>query len=179
MTRLLLAAFVALAAVPRADSGVVDPTKITAVALSSDAETPKVGRVVAVVRARKLSGDPDRHVSRSVDGSGTVSGHGYIPCPSSGNGHRSGMLRLSGSIRVDNSDGASGDAQVSGYISVSGNCSNGSGSLSGSGRVDGTASIYRDGRYLGTANVSDHVFINAHGSASAYVSTHVRLHGSF
>lgn len=179
MIRFLLAAFVALAAVPRADSGVVDPTKISAVALSSDADTPQVGRVVAVVRARKVSGDPDRHVSRSVDGSGTVSGNAYIPCPSNGNGYRSGMLRLSGSVRVSNSDGVSGDAQVSGFISVSGSCTNGSGSLSGSGRVDGTASLYRDGRYLGTANVSDHVFINTFGSGSAYVSTWVRLHGSF
>lgn len=180
----LLAALV-LAAAPAA---ALDATqRVNAIAASAGLVLPVPAEplVFAPVKAVRVpvrvAVSADAVGSGSAYGSGFVNGSGWLHCSSRDNhpGWFSGFVNLDGDVRVTGPDGTAGNVRVSGMISVSGSCSNGGGFANGSGTVSGSGYLYKDGRSVGRADMSGHVFLNRYVSGYAYFSEYVSLNGYF
>lgn len=180
----LLAALV-LAAAPAVALDV--PARVNALAFSAGlalpaAQEPLVFAPVKAVRVPVRVVAVDGVSSGSAFGSGYVNGSGSLHCSSMDPrrpGNFSGFIRLDGDIRVTGPDGTSGSIRVDGSTFVSGSCSNGAGWVNGSASVSGSGYLYKDGRAVGRADVSGHVFLNRYVSGFAFFNEYVSVNGYF
>lgn len=183
--RTLCAALVLAVAVPSsAGSALNAPERVAALAAAAGLSpaAPQATPVFAPVTAR-----PSRRLglaaaSGPVSGTGYVTGSGFLNCSSQDPrqpGYFSGWVRLTGSIPVSGPDGASGSIPMEGSAFVSGSCSNGGGFATGSASLSGSGRLYKDGRAVGRADVSGHVFLNRYVSGYAWFNEYISVNGRF